>query len=86
VKVIERKDRTKEFVYDCKCPQCESLLRADAGDLIYRANDYYDPRDEWYVMCPVCSSSIILLKDRIPEYLRERARVRRYMGLRSYFK
>jgi ssDNA-binding Zn-finger/Zn-ribbon topoisomerase 1 len=77
MKVIERKNTAKEFVYDCTCPRCESRLQAEASDLRSerRGVGRYQ-YDRFTVTCPVCQRIIDVPSGSVPECVQNAARVR----------
>lgn len=71
MKVLKTAD-TSKWSYKFTCPQCESLLEAERGDVKYEHHDgcIRDPDyDTWTVSCPICQRSQNIPEKDIPKAL-----------------
>ncbi len=71
MKVLKTTD-TSKWSYKFTCPQCESELEAERGDVKHEhySGDFLEPSyDNYIVSCPICQRQQTVPTDKIPKAL-----------------
>lgn len=76
MKILERKEWEKTFSWECTCPQCESRLQVESGDLVHSpgggdCRDGGSWSESFSVNCAVCRQKIGVPTDKIPKYVQK---------------
>lgn len=78
MKIISQID-TSTWSHKCKCGNCESQLEVEASDIRHshsKSDGIYPSSDSYYVCCPVCSYSVIILTNDMPKIVQIEAQKR----------